>query len=100
MRLRDFHQRAGAQVADDGIPLLYHDARAEYHAALNAAVLLDRSHEARLTLSGADRFALVQRMSTNNVEGMVHGEGRQTIFTKPTARILDRETAYNRDAHL
>lgn len=100
MRLRDFHQRAGAQVADDGIPLLYHDAHTEYLAGLNTAVLLDRSHEARLTLSGADRFALVQRMSTNTVEGMARDEGRQTIFTNPTGRILDRVTAYNREAHL
>jgi len=100
MRLREFHQHNGAQVADDGIPLLYHDAQTEYHAALNAAVLLDRSHEARLTLSGADRFALVQRMSTNNVEGMARDEGRQTIFTNPNGRILDRVTAYSRDDHL
>jgi aminomethyltransferase len=100
VRLHDFHRANGAQVAEDGIPLQYGPLDAEFHAAGESAVLLDRSHEGRVTLDGADRFELIQRMSTNDVRAMSPGEGRQTIFTTPTARILERVTAYNRDALL
>ncbi len=77
-------------MAPDGIPLDYGDQGREYAAALDAAILLDRSHEGRLLLSGRDRLALVQRMSTNDVAGLpVHG-GAATIFTNATARTLFR----------
>jgi folate-binding protein YgfZ len=95
MELKDFHREQGASVADDGIPLHYADLKTEYHTALHQAVLFDRSHEARLELTGEDRFALPNRMSTNELLNMGHGEGRPTIFTNSNARILDRVIAYN-----
>lgn len=95
MSLTDLHVRLGAKLAPDGIPLHYGDLRAEYHAALHAAVLMDRSHEGRLESAGADRLALVQRMSTNDVLSLAEGEGRPTIFTNSIGRILDRATVYN-----
>jgi aminomethyltransferase len=100
VRLRDFHRANGAQVADDGIPLQYGPLDAEFSAACDAAVLLDRSHEGRVVLAGTDRFEFVQRMTTNDLRGMSPGEGRQTIFTTPTARIFERVTAYNRESLL
>lgn len=105
MRLKDFHQQAGAQVAEDGIPLRYHDANTEYQAALNAAVLLDRSHEARIALIGdpaseSGSGALVQRISTHDVMQLSLNGGQQTIFTNPTGRIIDRVTVYHRGDHL
>lgn len=95
MELRDFHRANGANVADDGIPLHFADLKTEYHAALNQAVLFDRSHEARLELTGTDRFVLPNRMSTNELLNMQTGEGRPTIFTNSNARIIDRTLAYN-----
>lgn len=100
MTLRDLHLANGATLAQDGIPLHYGDLAAEYKAALNTAVVLDRSHEGRLKLYGKDRFELLNRMSTNKMIDLAAGEGQPTIFTNANARIIDRIVAYNRDDHL
>lgn len=93
------YNAAGAVVGDDGIPQHFGDLPAEYEAALNAAVLLDRSHEARLRLDGDDRYPLLQRISTNDVLNLSQGSGRATIFTNPTGRVLDRVEVYAGEAH-
>jgi aminomethyltransferase len=95
MTLHDIYVKSGATLAGDGIPLHFGDLNAEYHAALNAATLLDRSHEGRITLTGEDRFDLLQRISTNDVLNMKPGEGRPTIFLNANARILDRVVVFN-----
>lgn len=95
MTLHDIYREAGAELASDGIPLHFGDVAGEYQAAFNGAVLLDRSHEGRIELSGADRFDLLNRMSTNDTLNMKTGEGRPTIFTNATARILDRVLVYH-----
>ena len=97
MSLADLQVAQGAILAADGIPLHYGDQGAEYHAALQRAVLMERSHESRLAMRGKDRFELIQRMSTNDLRGMALNEGRPTIFTNPTGRIIDRVIVYNRD---
>ncbi|NWF68973.1 MAG: folate-binding protein YgfZ [Chloroflexi bacterium] len=96
MLLSELHQQQGAQLAADGIPLHYGDLAGEYHAALQEAVLMDRSHEARLLLNGADRLKLLQRMSTNDVLKLAENEGCPTLFTNPNARILERAFVYRR----
>ncbi len=95
MSLRELYLAYGAALADDGIPLHFGDLKTEYHAALENAVLLDRSHEGRFTLAGEDRFNLPHRMSTNDMLNMQLGEVRPTIFTNPNARILDRADVFN-----
>ena len=96
MDIRERHLALGASLAADGIPLHYGDQAAEYDAALNAAVLMERSHEGRLALTGRDRLDLLHRISTNDLLSLAEGEGRPTIFTNANARILDRATIYNR----
>ncbi len=94
--LADLQRYLGATLADDGIPLQFGDLSAEYSAALNAAVLMDRSHEGRLSLRGPDRLAFIQRMSTNDVLKLKADESTPTIFTNPVGRIIDRVTLVNR----
>ena len=96
MTLADAQRQHGAALAGDGIPLHYGDQAAEFNAALNAAVLMDRSHEGRLSLHGPDRLALVQRMSTNDVQALAADEAAPTVFINPIGRILDRVTLINR----
>ncbi len=98
MMLEAIYQQRGAQLASDGIPLHFGQPQLEYQAALNDAVLLDRSHEGRLALTGSDRLELLNRMSTNNMLNIPVGAGRPTIFTNANARILDRVTLHNEDA--
>lgn len=95
-QLSDYHQTLGATLADDGIPLHYGDLKTEYQSALQHAILLDRSHEGRILLTGDDRFELINRMSTNKTIEMSPDEGRATIFTNPNARVLYRAICYNR----
>lgn len=96
MTLHNLHLANNATLADDGIPMHFSDLKAEYHAALTGAVLMDRSHEGRLEARGRDRLELIHRISTNQMTNMAIGEGRPTIFTNPNARILDRASVYNR----
>jgi folate-binding protein YgfZ len=100
MNLNQLYEHYGAVLAADGIPLHFGDVAAEYQAGLNAAILLVRSHEGRLRLTGADRHTFLNRMSTNQLLEMAPGEGRVTVFTNATARILDRVLVYNGDDHL
>ncbi len=52
-------------------------------------MVIDRSHEGRTWLSGRDRLSLLQRMSTNELEGLAEGEARPTVLTTPVARMVD-----------
>lgn len=79
-----------AVVAGDGIPLHFGNITDEYSAALERAVIMDRSHEGHFELSGRDRLAIPHRISTNDLLTLAPGEVRPTIFTNATARILDR----------
>ena len=95
LSLPEYHQQLGARLAPDDIPLDYGDEEAEYAAAIQGAIVLDRSHEGRILLEGESRFELVNRMSTNQMLGLSEFEGRATIFTKANGRILFRAICYN-----
>ncbi len=99
MNLQELHEASGGVLAPDGIPLHFGDQQAEYEAALNTAVLMDRSHEGRFETVGRDRFEIINRISTNDVIHMLTGEGRPTILTSPTGRIIDRLVVYNQGEH-
>ena len=98
--MEDIYKQQGAVLAPDGIPLHFGDLKAEYHAALNRAVLLDRSHEGRIIIEDKDRYELLNRMSTNNLMHVGAGQGVPTIFTNANARVIDRVVAFNRGEHL
>jgi len=95
LSLKETQAAQGAQHASDGIPLHFGDQLAEYEAAQQHVALLDRSHEGRLQLTGADRLEVLHRISTNDLHTMQPGEGRATVFTKANARIIDRLVVYN-----
>ena len=94
--LHELHQSQHAVLANDGIPLHYGDQLREYHAALEHAVLMDRSHEGRFEITGNDRLNFLHRISTNDLLKLAPGEARPTLFTNANARILDRATVVNR----
>lgn len=97
MTLQERQTQQGAVLASDNIPLHFGDQAAEYAAALESAILLDRSHEGRLSLKGASSLDLVNRISTNKVVGLQNGEGKATIFINANARIIDRATLFQRE---
>ena len=94
MDLSAVQLRQGARLAADSIPLDFGDQAAEYQAALETAILLDRSHEARLALRGQSALDLIYRISTNDLNGLGLNQGRPTILTNATGRIIDRIIVY------
>ena len=68
---------------------------AEYAAADQGAILLDRSHEGRILLQGRDQLELVNRMSTNDVSRLALNQGKPTVFINANARILFRAGCFN-----
>lgn len=90
MTLPDLYQQLGAQLAPDGIPLHFGDVLAEFRAALDSAVIMDRSHEARLRITGNDRALWIDRMSTNALVDIQPGQVRPTLYTNANARVLER----------
>lgn len=95
-QLRDVQITQGAVLAPDDIPLHFGSIEKEFDAALNGGVLMDRSHEGRVRLTGTDRLDMMHRISTNDLHNMLPGEGRATVFTKANARIIDRVMVYAR----
>jgi aminomethyltransferase len=65
-----------------------------YKAAHEAAVLVDRSNLGLLKFTGATRLDLLNRMSTQAVNGLKSGEGAATILTTDIGRIIDRLILY------
>lgn len=91
--LRDAQAKAGAEFdSGDGslaLPAHFGDAAREYHAARNAAALLDRSAFGRLRITGADALDLLNRLSTNKLIDLQPGHGAGTVLTTNKGRIVD-----------
>jgi folate-binding protein YgfZ len=82
------------------LPEHYGDPVGEYLAARAGTGLIDRTAWGRLVLTGRDRAALLHRMSTNVVEGLLPGQGVATVLTSPTARIVERLILYAQEERL
>ena len=65
-------------------------ALAQYAAAHTGVVIFDHSHAPTLLMRGADTFALLQRLSTNDVASLAVDEACPTLFLNATGRILER----------
>lgn len=66
-----------------------------YHTAQTHAVWVDLNAHGRLIATDRDRFDLVHRLSTNNVNALAEGQLMDTVFTTAQARIVDRITVLN-----
>ena len=60
-----------------------------YQAAATGAVYLDRSTTGCIEITGRDRLALVNRLSTNAVLNLKLGQGQITVLTTNIGRIMD-----------
>ena len=61
----------------------------EFHSALNAAVLIDRSLVGKLRVTGADGPDLLHRLSTNDLVRLKPFTATGTVFTTDKGRIVD-----------
>lgn len=95
MTLTDLHLNLGAALAPDAIPLHYGQPLVEYQMMHDRVVVLDRSHEGRLSVRGPDRHAFLHRMSTNSITSLSEGQGCVTLFLTPQGRIIERAFVYS-----
>ncbi|NPV67558.1 MAG: aminomethyl transferase family protein [Anaerolineae bacterium] len=96
--LQSLQAAQGAEFSDGALPPLHFgDLAAEYRAAQESAVLVDRRDEGRLELTDRDRLAILNRISTNAVADLPPGTGRATVLTTPIGRIIDRLVLHNLD---
>ncbi len=72
---------------------------AAYQAALEGAALAV-SDSGLIWMRDRDRAALLNRLSTNNVEAITSGQGQQTVLTTPIGRIIDLLTVHVFDEEL
>jgi folate-binding protein YgfZ len=59
-----------------------------YEAASTGAVLVDRSSEGRLRVTGADRVAWLQGLVTNDVAALQPGDGCYAAYLTPQGRMI------------
>jgi aminomethyltransferase len=65
------------------------DVAPDYRAALEGAVLADEQMVGRLFMRGRDRAALLQRLTSNDIERLKPGQGVATVIPTPIGRIID-----------
>ena len=61
---------------------------APYDAAYSAAILCDRSSEARLRVTGPDRVAWLQGLLTNDIAALEPGQGCYAAYLTPQGRMV------------
>jgi folate-binding protein YgfZ len=72
-----------------------------YDAARTSAVVVDRSAEGRLRLTGADRVSWLQGLVTNDVAALQPGQGCYAAYLTPQGRMIsDMRILVNREALL
>lgn len=72
----------------------------EYKEAKHRVGFIDRSDVGRIKVTGRDRADLLHRISTNDINGLLPGQGSVTCLTDEKARIVDLLTVYVFDDHL
>ncbi len=95
--LIEIHERRGAQMVQvNGIsvPAKYSSVEEEYAVTRKYAAFFDLSHFGKLRLTGKDALDLVNRISTNDLDGMRPGMGKQSFFATEKGRVVDLCTVY------
>ena len=79
---------------------VYSTVSEEYIAATQGAGIADRSHLARLKVSGADGIDLLNRLSTNKIDDLEVGDVQGTVLTTNKGRIMDLLYVLRQEDHL
>src|SRR5262245_31184866 len=89
--LASLHKHAGAKIGawfGCALPDQFGDEWiAEYRAARESVVLIDKNYRAYLRFSGPDRVRFLNALLTNNVKDLQEGTGVVSLFLNPQGRI-------------
>ncbi|MBA3556594.1 MAG: glycine cleavage system aminomethyltransferase GcvT, partial [Gemmatimonadales bacterium] len=98
------HKRLGAKLvpfAGWEMPVQYSSGiLAEHHAVRNAAGLFDVSHMGEFEITGPDRNAFVNRITTNDVAALESGGVQYSAILTPEGTFVDDCTVYRFDDKL
>ncbi len=95
--LYDWHVAHGARMVDFGgweMPIQYSAITQEHTAVRSAAGLFDVSHMGRLSFGGADAFALIQHLFTNDAATMKDFQVRYGLICNEQGGIRDDVLVY------
>ncbi|SFS59104.1 glycine cleavage system aminomethyltransferase GcvT [Marininema halotolerans] len=78
------------------LPVQFSGIKREHEAVREKAGLFDVSHMGEIEVIGPDAFALVQRLTTNNVEKAVPGQAQYTAMCYPDGGTVDDLLVYRK----
>lgn len=79
------------------MPRVYENIKMEYLAAKGTVAVIDRSQHGRLLVSGAKRFDLLNRLTSNDLRQVGPGQGTHTVLLTDKGRIIDDLKLYARE---
>ncbi len=79
------------------MPRVYENIKMEYLAAKGTVAVMDRSHHGRLRVTGAKRYDLLNRITTNDLRTIQSGQGARTALLTDKGRIIDDLRLYARE---
>lgn len=91
------HQKLGATLTPDHIPLRYSKVEEEYWTVKKAAGLIDVSHLGRLTVTGKDRVSFLNGLLTNDLAKLKEENGVRSALLTTKARVLADLYLYTRE---
>ncbi len=71
------------------VAVTYGDVSVEYEALVNGAGIADLSHTTRVMHTGGDALDLLNRLTTNDLGGLVVGQVATTVLTSEIGRVID-----------
>lgn len=96
----DYHVSAGGKMVDFAgweMPILYRSIVEEHEQTRRSGSLFDVSHMGRLTFSGKDAQAFLQRIVTRNLADQAVGQSRYSLVCNEAGGCLD-DVIVSRDA--
>jgi aminomethyltransferase len=100
--LRDVHAAEGATFTEFGgwdMPVEFDSIKAEHRAVREEAGIFDVSHMGQIEVSGPDADELMQRLTTNDVTELGHGDSHYSMITDEAGTILDDTVVYRLPAN-
>ncbi len=71
------------------VAVAYGDVSAEYEALVNGVGIADLSHTTRVMHTGGDALDLLNRLTTNDLGGLVAVQVATTVLTSEIGRVID-----------
>ncbi|NEU56119.1 glycine cleavage system aminomethyltransferase GcvT [Halorussus sp. MSC15.2] len=95
--LRDVHAGEGATFTEFGgwdMPVEFESIKVEHAAVREDAGIFDVSHMGQIEVAGPDAEELMQRLTSNDVTQLGHGDSHYSMITDEEGAILDDTVVY------